>query len=472
MFLLSGIVFFYQWKSFTIKSTIQNLRNFSEIYSPRVIKVYMENIANKKFFLKREIYYEKEKQNNLEDVIIVKTNGIINYEFQNSKITTNSEIIKFIGKNAINYEVSSEIIGKSFITIVPYIDKWNRHYYSTVFIYRVDVVYGMINRYIYYFIGLEIFFLIVAVIVGYLLSRLTTKRLEELEKAALVLEKGNFEKEISLEGNDEFTHIAKILEKLRGNLREYVDRLNITIDKLKESSKLKDEFLENVSHELKTPLTSIIGYIDYLETGKLGEISEQQKNAISKIKVNTAKLSELISTLLLIQDKYRNKIEKVSLYDILNEVCSAYKDIIIRKQLRVECNFNESDYIILADREKLFSIFQHVLENAIKFTDKGEIKVTVENIPVKKRVRITFKDTGIGIPEEKLDKIFEKFVQLDGSRKRRFGGVGIGLYTVKEFLDEISGTITISSKENQGSKVIIEIPYIKSTELKKIKISL
>lgn len=471
IFLLAGIIFFNQWKDFNIRSTVLNLKNFSEVNSPKIIETYLQNATNRTFFVNREIYYIKEKQPLLKDIIIVKTNGTTTYEFSDFKTDFREKINDFIMKNTITFETSTSRIGNYLVVIVPYVDKWDRHFYSNVFIYDLSKTYGYIDNYIVYFTVFEVLLIFIALLIGYFLSRISTGRLERLTNLAKRLETGDFETPIILQGNDEFAQIASILEESRKSIKQYVEKLNLTIEKLRESNVLKDQFLSNVSHELKTPLTSIIGYVDYLKNEKLGKLNEKQKDAVIKISNNTVKLNELISTLLLIQDKYKNRIEKIELSYILKEVCSTYRGIVQRKGLEMECEFNEYKYTVLADRDKLFSIFQHVIENAIKFTDSGFIRVSVIESG-KKRVKIVVTDTGMGIPEDKKDKIFKRFVQLDGSKTRKFGGVGIGLYTVKEFLDDISGDIRIESKVNVGTKVIIEIPYVNKMKTERFNISL
>ena len=460
LFLLAGILFFNQWKVFNVKSMVLNLKSYSEINTPKIVETYKKNVPNKTFFMSREIYYIREKQPILKDILIIKTNGTTSYEFSSTGREYGEKFREFVFKNAITFETSVEKIGNDLVIIVPYIDKWDRHFYSTVFVYSLSNIYNFLNRYIFYFVIFEIILISIALIIAYFLSRISTDRLERLTVLAKGLQRGEFEKPITLEGNDEFAQIARILEQSRRNTKNYVEKLNRTIEQLKESNVLKDQFLGNVSHELKTPLTSIIGYIDYLKNGKLGALNKEQKSAVEKISGNTAKLNELIGTLLLIQDKYKNKIEKIELNYIIKEVCDSYGDIIEKKGLKVECKFNEYDYILLADRDKLFSIFQHVIENAIKFTESGYIKVAVTESD-KKKVRISIEDSGIGIPKDKIGKMFERFVQLDGTKTRKFGGVGIGLYTVKEFLDDMSGTINIESEEGKGTRAVIEIPYVR-----------
>ncbi|NIA22731.1 MAG: HAMP domain-containing protein [Proteobacteria bacterium] len=471
LFLITGILFFNQWKNFSIKSTVSNLKNFSEVNSTKIIDTYLQNVTNRTFFINREIYYIKEKQPLLKDILVVKTNGTTIYEFSHLKTNYKREINDFIVKNAITFETSIDIIDNYLVVIVPYVDKWDRHYYSNVFMYDLSGIHSSINKYLIYFIIFEVLIIFIASIIGYLLSSISTNRLEKVVSAAKRMEMGDFETLIVLKGNDEFSQIARILEKSRKSIKQYVEKLNLTIEKLRENNILKDQFLENISHELKTPLTSIIGYIDYLKNEKLGQLNERQKEAIVKISNNTLKLNELISSLLLIQDKYKNKIEKIELYYILKEVCSSYRDIIDKKGLALECEFNEYNYILLSERDKLFAIFQNVIGNAIKFTDKGYIKISVTELE-RKRVRITVEDTGVGIPKDKTDKMFKRFVQLDGTKTRRFGGVGIGLYTVKEFLDDMSGDIKIESEINEGTEVIIEIPYIKRTKKEKFNLSI
>ena len=248
---------------------------------------------------------------------------------------------------------------------------------------------------------------------------------------------------------------------MRISIKEYVDQLNITIDKLKENNIIKDEFLENISHEFKTPLTTILGFIDCLTNETIGELNEKQKIAANKIGKNASKLSELISTLLLIQDKYREKWNEISLIETIKSVEERYSKLAKQKELEFVVNYSASDYIILADKDKFNSIINNLLGNAVKFTEKGKIAITINEAIGKRLVIITVMDTGIGIPEAKREIIFDKFVQIDGSSRRKHGGVGIGLYNTKEFVKDLNGDISIESKENIGTTVTVKFPYLR-----------
>ncbi len=461
IFLIFGKLTFNSIKNSYENNTKKSYIAFSEINTENIVNSHLESEHIGEIYLRRAIYDITTKNKSLTGIFIYKIDGELIYEYNKENIGIKEILNKFPDKNLMLFDISFMQYKNNYIVLVPYIDEWQRHFYSVAFIYSLKSITANTRQFVFYFALFEIILFLIAIVTGYIFSKANTQKLEILERDAIKLENGDFNSSILLEGSDEFSHISKAMEKMRISIKEYIDQLNITIDKLKENNIIKDEFLENISHELKTPLTTILGFIDCLTNETIGELNEKQKIAVDKITKNANKLSELISTLLLIQDKYREKWNEISLIKTIRNTEEKYGILAKQKNLDFVVNYSDSDYIILADEDKFNSIIENLLGNAIKFTEKGKITVTINEAIGKRLVVITVTDTGIGIPESKREIIFEKFVQVDGSTRRRHGGVGIGLYNTKEFVKDLNGDIGIESKVDVGTIVTVRFPYLR-----------
>lgn len=244
-------------------------------------------------------------------------------------------------------------------------------------------------------------------------------------------------------------------------LRRYSDELAKANEQLQSLDRMKDEFLSNVSHELKTPLVSIMGYAEVMDDGSLGEINAVQKNALTTIERNSDRLRRLIDSLLYIsmaqsgQVKYLFKPVKID--EIIDNVV---RDLSIQAQnkgLSVEQNVAEDLPVIDGDQRKLTDMLSNLVDNAIKFTPTGgSIKIDArEDVDY---IHISITDTGIGIPSELMPLLFQKFYQIDSSTTRKYGGTGLGLCIAKEIVQAHRGHIWIESAKDQGTTVHIKLP--------------
>lgn len=237
-------------------------------------------------------------------------------------------------------------------------------------------------------------------------------------------------------------------KRLEEELKDSYDELRLTYLKLKELFKVKENFISNMSHELRTPLTSIMGYTELL----LDEmVPSQQKHKLEVIYRNSLRLSRLIQGLLdtaVIESKnLALNIQTLSLYDMMQQISEDMKAVTQIKNISVKLDIPEQ-LKVEGDKEKLMQLFSNILDNAVKFTLKGTIKITasVDN----EWIHIKFEDTGIGIPQDKLDMIFDRFYQLDSPETPNRGGAGLGLWISKNIVEAHGGKIWAESK-NRGS---------------------
>jgi len=230
---------------------------------------------------------------------------------------------------------------------------------------------------------------------------------------------------------------------------------------MKDIEKIKRDFVINVSHELRTPLTAIKGYTETLrkevDTGPA-------KKYLEIVERNTNRLINIVNDLLLfssLEEKPTLELEEIELSGFLGNVIKIFDQKLKDKRLPLAVDVKENIPTIKADAFKLEQMLVNLLDNAIKYTDHGEIAISAsvrEN-----RVQIQVRDTGIGIPKENIPRVFERFYVVDKSRSRKSGGTGLGLSIVKHIVLLHKGTINIESTLGSGTSVTVTLPADPST---------
>ena len=229
------------------------------------------------------------------------------------------------------------------------------------------------------------------------------------------------------------------------------------ITEAKNLEKLKMDFVANVAHELKTPLTTIKGFI---ETIINNEKDSENLHFLNIIERNINRLINIVSDLLLLSNierpEFKIQIEKIDLKIFLDDILKIFEQKIKEKGLELEIQIANEIKYINADPFLFEQLFINLLDNAINYTEKGKISIKFKILNDKLNFEIA--DTGIGIPEESIPKIFERFYVVDKSRSRQKGGTGLGLSIVKHIVQLHNGEIYVESKIAEGSKFIINLP--------------
>lgn len=246
-------------------------------------------------------------------------------------------------------------------------------------------------------------------------------------------------------------------KKLEEELKDSYEELRLTYSQLKELYRMKEHFMSNVSHELRTPLTSVLGYTELLLEEK---ITDEQRHKLEIILRNSKRLARLIQGLLdtAMIDSNDTSLDKkpILIFDIVNQVAEDVKLVTAIKKIPISIEIPK-DLFVIGDKDRLLQVFLNVVDNAIKFTISGEVRITGEE--ENENIHIKISDTGIGIPEDKIESIFERFYQVDSSNKRRFGGVGLGLWISRNFVEAHGGKIWAESK-SRGSTFHILLPKL------------
>ena len=222
---------------------------------------------------------------------------------------------------------------------------------------------------------------------------------------------------------------------------------------------MRSDFVANVTHELKTPLTSISGFVETLRINDNIDISTRNR-FLGIIETESDRLKRLIDDILLlsfIENKEQESSEDVDIYSVFKEVYELTYTSAKVKDIDIEYNFEHENMIIKSNRDYIKQIFLNLVDNAIKYTPNGGI-VTTEVRYDDNYILIKVIDNGIGISKEDKTRIFERFYRVDKARSRDVGGTGLGLAIVKHIVKSLHGTIDVESELNIGTKFIVKIP--------------
>ena len=226
-----------------------------------------------------------------------------------------------------------------------------------------------------------------------------------------------------------------------------------------EARRVKDEFLANISHELRTPLTAVLGYISLMHEGLAGPMTAEQTTTLGQVKGASIRLLELIEDLFELTTLRRGGVDvSVEEFDARDALRAAVA-LTSGQREGVDLRIDEPTVLLppmRSDQKKVVKILGSLLSNAYKFTERGEIRASVE---VRNgRAVFSVRDSGIGIPPDKLPLIFEEFYQVDGSATRRYGGSGLGLALSRRLARLLGGDIKAESSCDEGSTFTVTLP--------------
>ncbi len=235
--------------------------------------------------------------------------------------------------------------------------------------------------------------------------------------------------------------------------------------RLREIDAVKSDLLGIVSHEFRTPLTSLKGYVSLLESGGLGAVSETQIEALQAVGENTRRLEKLVDNILVLAEigggSGEIRMQDVDLGAVLNRALQEIRPEMEVSGSRAEVSVDADLPAVSGDFDKLVMAVGNLIDNAVKFkSEDGIIRtaVTAQSARGEGWIDLTISDKGIGISEQDLNTIFDHFVQVDMSATRRVGGVGLGLSVVKEIIHRHGGAVKIQSRPGEGTTVSVSLP--------------
>jgi two-component system phosphate regulon sensor histidine kinase PhoR len=294
---------------------------------------------------------------------------------------------------------------------------------------------------------------IIALIAAYFVSRSITLPIRQVKETARQIAKGDFGRRVRIKSKGELGELAESLNTM-------ADELQQKMENLKRLDRVRTDFVANVSHELKTPLTLIKGYIETLQNKAIND-KEKSARFISIIKEHSDRLGYIIDDLLSLSEVElsRDCVNKTEfdLKEVIDEISLGFEQALTEKNQTLTVSTYGDDFSIQADRNKIEQVFANLIDNSIKYTKEfGRIEISLYE--QERMVRVTVHDNGIGIPKEHRDRVFERFYRIDKARSRELGGTGLGLSIVKHIVLAHNGNIAIESEPNKGTTVSVTFP--------------
>ena len=295
-------------------------------------------------------------------------------------------------------------------------------------------------------IPLILILIVIGLIILNLIGRRRNKEINEIKAIIAAIRESKYE------SADEIK-LSKNLRKLETEIKLMFEKAKNDIQHLERLQRMRSQFLANVSHELRTPIFAIQGYIETLLNGAI-EDPKVNRHFLQKADHHTVNLSNLLNDLIDISmiesGEMRMSYRYFDINDYIKKIINEFSLMAEDKNLKIIFNPASEGLQVFGDKEKLHQVFTNLLQNSLKYTDEGSVEILIEE--EKKSVNITVKDTGIGIPEEDLGRIFERFYRVDKARSRAVGGTGLGLAIVKHIIEAHNSKISVVSKLGEGSQ--------------------
>ncbi|MEB3210911.1 MAG: ATP-binding protein, partial [Leptolyngbyaceae bacterium] len=328
--------------------------------------------------------------------------------------------------------------------------------------------------------------LVFVVLATWMVAAQIVRPVSRLTEAAAAIASGDLEQEVTLNSNDELGVLANAFNSMASQLKRSFQELATKNRDLQTLDQLKDDFLANTSHELRTPMHGIIGIAESLMDGIAGPLSKTMEDNLRLIVTSGRRLTTLVNDLLdfskLKHDKIELQLRPLDVQSIIKVVIALSQPFIQQRDIDLTYVPNDNLPLVYADENRVQQILHNLIGNALKFTEAGQVEIRVQEYVqecVQECVQdleeaestqeelgdrpsnyliISVADTGIGIQPEQYERIFESFEQGDGSTARRFGGTGLGLTITKRLVELQGGKIWVESTPGEGSTFSFTLP--------------
>lgn len=291
--------------------------------------------------------------------------------------------------------------------------------------------------------------------------------IRQLFKGIIALSKGNYQRRIRLLTNVftpyEIIFLAFEFNRMASQIHKSYIQLKKKNAELKELNEFRSNLIDTVSHEFRTPLTSIQGYTSRLLRQDIEIDEEMKQKSLRTIKKQSERLSRMVEDLLVVPDIEGEKLRINPEPLWLNKIMESAIALVSSEDKTIENNIGEDFPLVLADKDRLEQVFVNLLENAVKYSAEGAV-ISVSSVAKGKSAKVYIKNPCEVIPEAKLEKLFEKFTRIDDKTTRTTRGTGLGLFIVKGLAEAMNGEIKLSSTAKDGFVVEIKLPFFKGEQ--------
>ena len=317
--------------------------------------------------------------------------------------------------------------------------------------------------------------MLLALLLGFVISWSFILPVQKAHGFLSEVAKGNFTATIDVPNRDEFgalaarmNHMSQELQRLYESQNRASQELHRLNEQLQQASKAKSNFLANMSHELRTPMNAILGFVEMVLDEIYGEVPPHLREPLTDVQTNGKHLLRLINDVLDLSKIEAGRMELVlaeySVQDVVETVRTSLQSLALEKGLEFVAAADQEIPLAAGDGKRITQCLMNLVGNALKFTKQGRVAVWVERQNERLLYRVS--DSGIGIPQEELENIFEEFQQVDTAITREFSGTGLGLNITKKFVEMHGGRIWVESELGKGSTFFFTVPLrVKQVEV-------
>jgi signal transduction histidine kinase len=355
---------------------------------------------------------------------------------------------------------------RAYRVVVPVVLRWGTHNYSFIGTFS----YANVDRQLRSSLWLSALMLAAGLgltqWVSVTLAGGITRDVDRLREGVQRIQQGHLAERVSVSSRDEIEEFAEAFNLMADELLATIRRLRQANRELETLDQTKADLVANVSHELKTPLTALRGYLELMSEGGLGGIADEAQRAVMVCRKNVQRLSLRVEELVQLSRLDRFTAldatrEEVDIGSLLEGVFDTFKPRFEDRKMDCVLRVEPDLPLLKVNIEQVERVFLNVFDNAVKFTPEGgTVLATAERSTREDRagVLIRVTDNGVGIPPSELDRVFDRFYQVDPSSRRRFGGMGLGLSLVRSIVEAHFGAVWAESGEQDGSTIFVWLP--------------
>jgi signal transduction histidine kinase len=456
----------------------RSARTYASLVSEPLANIVGFLGSSGKGLLDQQVAQLRELNEDVERLEIVDVRGYVVLRAEGGNVTlygdgieapaiTDRELLRAIsGLDPTADRVTEPAGNPAYRVVAPVVKQWGEHVYSLVGTFS----YANVDRQMRSSLWLSALILglglALAHWVSVALASGITRDVERLRAGVQRIQEGRLDERVSVHSRDEIEELSEAFNLMADELLTTIRQLRDANRELETLDQTKADLVANVSHELKTPLTALRGYLELMTDGGLGQFSEDAQRAVMVCRKNVQRLSIRVEELVQLSrlDRFTaldSVREEVDLRPILESIIDTFKPRLEEGRFDVVLQFEPNVPPVEASPEQVERIFLNLFDNAVKFTTSGgTVVLGVEACDHEERegVLVRIQDSGVGIPHSELTRIFDRFHQVDPSSRRRFGGMGLGLSLVRSIVEAHRGFVWAESEEGIGSTFFVWLP--------------